>query len=37
MKSKVFDLNYIGLNNLMLKYEIAACNFENIKSNLSVY
>jgi hypothetical protein len=37
MKSTVFDLTYIGLDNLMLKYEIDTCNFENIKSNLSVY
>lgn len=37
MKNKVLDLNYIGLNNLMLKYEIDTCNFENIKHNLSVY
>lgn len=37
MKSKVLDLNSIGLNNLMLNYEIDTCNFENIKHNLSVY
>jgi len=37
MKNKVLDLNYIGLNNLMLKYEMNTCNFENIKFNLSVY
>lgn len=37
MKSKVLDLDYIGLNNLMVKYEMNTCNFENIKFNLSVY
>ena len=37
MKSKVLDLNYIGLDNLILKYEIDTCNFENIKYDLSVY
>lgn len=37
MKSKVLDLNYIGLNNLMLKYEMDTCNFENIEYDLSVY
>jgi len=37
MESKVFDLNYIGLDNLIFKYEIDSCNFKNIKSNLSVY
>lgn len=37
MKSKVLCLNYIGLNNLIFKYEIDTCNFENIKYGLSVY
>lgn len=37
MKSKVLDLNYIGLNNLILKYEMDTCNFENIKYDLSIY
>lgn len=37
MKSKVLDLDYIGLNNLMVKDEMNTCNFENIKFNLSVY
>ncbi len=37
MTSKVLDLNSIGLDNLMLKYEMDTCNFENIKSDLSVY
>lgn len=37
MKKKLLDLNYIGLNNLIFKYEIDSCNFENTKFNLSVY
>ncbi len=37
MKSKVLDLTYIGLNNLMLKYEMDTCNFENREYDLSVY
>ena len=39
MKNKVSELNYngIAIGNLILKDGIDACNFENIKYNLSVY
>ena len=37
MVKKVFNLNYIGLKNLILKYEIDTYNLENIKYDLSIY
>ena len=37
MKIKVLNLNYIDLDNLILKYEMDTCNFENIKYDLSIY